>query len=243
MTSSGMVGIGLRALRQAEERDDDRPQGGADDAADEVLEAGELGAGERPYRDYDDVVNEEESENVQHLRGDGEHAHAPVQHDPGVGEYGVGERMLAEERAVGDVHGEPEEPGRHETDAARRLYAPVEHHERDEVRLDPEPVARPRQQVEKQRHDERRGDEAGLDRQQDLVRRDAVLGHQPFLDRFGRGDFCSSTGRGGTSGRPMTIRNWVRLATPASGLQVIRAKSWAALRSTLDTSATGNPGG
>ena len=155
-----------------------RPQRAGDEAADEITEAGEFGAGDLADHEHDHVVQQQQRDHVQDLVLHREPQHAPVQHDAGESEHRVGERVLAEQAAVGDIHQQPHQPRRGKADLARLLNAPVEHGQRDEIRLDREQPARPRQQIDDQRRDQREDDERRLDRQQDFVRCDVARLHQ-----------------------------------------------------------------
>ena len=53
--------------------------------------------------------------------------------DRGEHHHRVGQRVLAEQAAVGHVHRQPEQPRRQEPDLARMVDAPVEQRERDEI--------------------------------------------------------------------------------------------------------------
>ena len=161
---------------------------------------------------------------MQDLRRQREALHAAVQGNAGVGEDAVGQRMLAEQAALGDVHQQPETPGGEEADLARLLDAPVEDDQRDEVGHQPYHPAGPRQQIGQQRRHQGQDDEAGFDRQQQFLGCHRARGHQAFpFFFFGAGSAGLSSGRSGRSGCSPRTRTWVPVPGPARGLQLMPA--------------------
>src|ERR1700712_2528485 len=152
--------------------------------------------------------------------------------------------MLAEKRAIGYVHEQTEQKRRCESDAPRLPDAPVKHDERDQIRSHPHGPTGPRHHIEQRRQYERQRYESGPDRKQNFVGAEG-LHHAPRLAFLAGAltGFSSSTGRSGADCWAWTTSTCVWWFTPASGLQIMRANRNAALRSTLETSATGSPGG
>ena len=200
-----------------------RPQHGATEAAEEIGEAGEIRSGQRAHQQHHEVGEQQQRNHVQDLRRHGEALNPAVQEHAGVGENHVGQRVLAEQAAVGYVHHQPEQPGGEEAELARFMDAPVEHQQRDKIRRQPCRPADPGQQVGEQRQCHRQQDEAGAHRQQQFLRCHRVPAHPDFF-RFFCGDVSLSEGRSAFAGIGPSTNTWAWLCTPASGLQLMLAK-------------------
>ena len=94
---------------------------------------------------------QQQHEHVQRLLPEREAEDAAVQRLRGVRERGVGERVLAEQRAVGRVHDEAEHPRDADPHLARLVHAPEGDDEREQVRHAADVL--PREQVERERRE------------------------------------------------------------------------------------------
>ena len=140
--------------------------------------------------------------------------------------------MLTEERRVGNIHDETDEPRAADADVARLTDAPIKQHQRQQVGAKRRCSRRERDDVREQRDEKRQQDERRLDRTQDLLgaRRSQCRNvgqhshpRRPLRPFLTASVSAGSSGRGGSAAsRPSTSKNWLR-STPASGLQVMRA--------------------
>jgi hypothetical protein len=108
------------------------------------------------HQQHHQLGGEQHREDLQHMLVGAEHAQAPTQQRGGVGHHRIGERVLAEQARLSDIHREPEGERRAESDPLRLAHDPEQQRERGEVRFQPGEPAGPGQQVEQQRGEQRR---------------------------------------------------------------------------------------
>jgi hypothetical protein len=124
---------GLRALPRLNCARHDRPQQRSDDGRHRIRPARQRRAADEAHEKHERRAQAEKHGDLHRLLPHREAQHAPAKVFGGVGEEGVSERVLAEERPVADVHQQSDPPRDTDADIARLLDAPVEEQQRDEV--------------------------------------------------------------------------------------------------------------